>query len=317
MWLIFGSSIILILPVFLFKGDGIPFAYWMMWFMGSCVVYNVPFAIQNSKIKAFKIELYKEKEENSFTYYELKTVRKLKIYHFIPQFLVTVLLGVPLFIENLWKADSSYYSVYMANYISFAITLLIIIVFAFIMDRLKVTVISTDSTLNQNYDRAKKNVWKNVNIAMSYECVLTIVGMFVFVTVLKENGFYVTYTVLVSVVMILTAIIALLKIRRIDRDYRDSVDYTLMTDDDNNWVFGMFYYNPKDSNVMVEKRYGIGTTINMASKAGIASVIVTILVLLLFILFLNVIYLLCRAKSSFVQIEKVFCSGESLFFRRA
>lgn len=280
MWLILGISLVLVPPVFFFKGDGIPFSYWMIWFFIACFLYNVPFAIQNSKIKTFKRELYKDNEENKITYFELKTVRKLKIYHFIPQIVLTALFCLPLFIGKIWEADDSYYTVYLANYLSFAVTLLIIVVFAFFMDRMKVTVISTDSTLNQNYARAKKNVWKNVYIVLSWEIVATIVGLFVLVTLLKENGFYVVYTVIVSLVMVLTAIIAFFKINKIDKAYHNSVDYSLMADDDNNWIFGMFYFNPKDSNSIVESRYGFGSTINMATKAGIASIIITILTLL-------------------------------------
>lgn len=57
------------------------------------------------------------------------------------------------------------------------------------------------------------------------------------------------------------------KRRNIDKAYRDKMDIVL-TDDDDNWLWGMIYYNPKDKHVMVEKRVGIGTTMNMATKAG-------------------------------------------------
>ena len=39
-------------------------------------------------------------------------------------------------------------------------------------------------------------------------------------------------------------------------------------DDDANWIWGVFYYNPKDSRNMVEKRVGIGSTMNLARPAG-------------------------------------------------
>jgi len=37
-----------------------------------------------------------------------------------------------------------------------------------------------------------------------------------------------------------------------------------MLDDDEFWIWGMMYYNPNDPAVFVEKRFGIGTTVNLA-----------------------------------------------------
>ncbi|KAA9000395.1 hypothetical protein F4V43_14800 [Paenibacillus spiritus] len=45
-------------------------------------------------------------------------------------------------------------------------------------------------------------------------------------------------------------------------------DAPLATDDDALWINGMTYYNPDDRSVMVAKRTGIGTTFNMATRAG-------------------------------------------------
>ena len=47
-------------------------------------------------------------------------------------------------------------------------------------------------------------------------------------------------------------------------------------DDDSYWKLGMFYYNPHDPSIFVEKRYGIGWTINFGRPAGIAIIILII-----------------------------------------
>lgn len=39
-------------------------------------------------------------------------------------------------------------------------------------------------------------------------------------------------------------------------------------DDDAKWVLGMFYYNPSDPSTFVEKRTGIGYTLNFARPGG-------------------------------------------------
>lgn len=42
----------------------------------------------------------------------------------------------------------------------------------------------------------------------------------------------------------------------------------LVLDDDAKWILGMFYYNPSDPSVFVEKRAGIGFTVNFARPAA-------------------------------------------------
>lgn len=42
----------------------------------------------------------------------------------------------------------------------------------------------------------------------------------------------------------------------------------LYTDDDEYWINGTTYNNPNNRSVMVLKRIGIGTTINIGTKTG-------------------------------------------------
>lgn len=41
-----------------------------------------------------------------------------------------------------------------------------------------------------------------------------------------------------------------------------------MDRDDDHWVAGVFYYNPADPALWVDKRYGIGWTLNFAHSAS-------------------------------------------------
>ena len=39
-------------------------------------------------------------------------------------------------------------------------------------------------------------------------------------------------------------------------------------DDSKHWKLGVFYYNPDDPSESVERRNGVGSTVNFASKVG-------------------------------------------------
>lgn len=57
-------------------------------------------------------------------------------------------------------------------------------------------------------------------------------------------------------------------------------DTVVQKDDDDKWIFGLIYYNKEDPRVNVEKRFGIGYTVNAGTPAGMAIYIGTVIVLI-------------------------------------
>ncbi|MEI6101877.1 MAG: DUF5808 domain-containing protein, partial [Eubacteriales bacterium] len=78
--------------------------------------------------------------------------------------------------------------------------------------------------------------------------------------------------IVLILVFVLVLIIAFFRMRR---DPQGKV-----YDDDNKWVLGMFYFNPSDPSVFVEKRSGIGQTINFARPAAWIVIAVIVLVII-------------------------------------
>lgn len=56
---------------------------------------------------------------------------------------------------------------------------------------------------------------------------------------------------------------------------------TINRDDDQHWKLGQFYYNPDDPAIWVEKRFGIGWTVNFAHPAGWGSLVIILLLAIL------------------------------------
>lgn len=57
-------------------------------------------------------------------------------------------------------------------------------------------------------------------------------------------------------------------------------------DDDANWKLGVFYFNPKDPALFVEKRFGVGWTINMARPTAWLSIVAIVgIIIVITILF--------------------------------
>ncbi len=56
-------------------------------------------------------------------------------------------------------------------------------------------------------------------------------------------------------------------------------------DDDNYYKWGLIYYNPNDPSIFIEKRFGIGWTINFGNKLGVLVFGALILAIVLFVVF--------------------------------
>ncbi len=143
---------------------------------------------------------------------------------------------------------------------------LFITLFAYIFDNMKNEVISPDSDVNANYNRAKKKnradlcvrfIWGNVIYT-----VITAAGLF-----FKYSDLLMIQGLLVYMLLLFTAVFVFIHFdKKIEARY--SKETELLLDDDECWIAGMFYYNPKDKRMNVEKRAGVGTTVNFAHPGG-------------------------------------------------
>ncbi len=148
----------------------------------------------------------------------------------------------------------------------FASTGVLVLILAVIMDRLKNEVISDDSTVNANYNRAKKKNFADTFVIMSW-----INTAFTFCVLIAFLFFYTDLMLMIFLIIYMLLLFSgiaffVSRSKKIEALY--AKDMTLAVDDDDNWVAGMFYYNKSDKRLNVEKRVGMGGTINMAHPAG-------------------------------------------------
>jgi cbb3-type cytochrome oxidase subunit 3 len=73
---------------------------------------------------------------------------------------------------------------------------------------------------------------------------------------------------MVSLVPLIGIFVVHQHIKELEYRYGDTDGNSIPADGDAHWRHGLSYYNPKDKSVFVSKRIGIGTTINMATRAG-------------------------------------------------
>lgn len=87
--------------------------------------------------------------------------------------------------------------------------------------------------------------------------------------------------IILSTVILLASIVPLIYTSsKLKKGNYSDVSYTV-DDDDKYWILGCFYFNPNDPVAFVQKRFGIGWTVNLGSSKGKLMVACIILMLII------------------------------------
>ena len=173
------------------------------------------------------------------------------------------------------------YRVYPWIVAIFGLCTLLFYVTAIWTDRQKIMVISTNSDINVNYARAKKNVWKWYWRVCSWTNTIFTWFMLGILSVRNSMTFVLIMGSLVYGLVIMgISIVLAKKLNVIEENYEDKKDIQDAAEDDENWIFGMIYYNKKDKHYMTQTRFGMGTTVNLAHPAGLLTELLGLLAFL-------------------------------------
>lgn len=272
-------SLLMPWPILFFPWFSLSISYWCIWFFVVCVIFFIPFGIANKKLKELKLEKGWTTGVEPPRFTEIKEaarIRRVKWYHF----LAPILISVASLVWTLIRPRDGREALLLIIVVTFGSMTLLFWGLAVWMDKEKTAIVSTDSNVNVNYSRACKNMWKNFWVAMTWVNVLCLVGMLFFLT--QEQDFSIIFWLFLGLYLIATLILPIWvwkKNRSIEKRYEDKMDIRV-EDSDAHWIWGMFYCNPKDKHTMVNKRVGLGTTVNLATPVGKGTLVLLIVTLL-------------------------------------
>lgn len=278
LWL-FCMTLMTVPPVFI-PYFSIAISYWIMWMMVAIVVFNIPYGRAYKKLRLWKENngYYRDIDESLVV--DLTTpgvIQTIKWYTFlVPGILSFLSFIYSIYIGNKTKWGMAY-SVMITG--SFFLCVLMCIYFAFLSDRKKSVVICQDSEVNINYNRASKKIWKTFWVLLIGVTCGIAVGIAATLT-FSWNIMLVVWTSLGMIPVVCgIAIHAISQKNRLEHRYQNLRE-DFGQGDERFFIWGQFYYNPKDSHSTIDTRVGTGITINMASKTGKAMLIVLMVTLL-------------------------------------
>ena len=246
---------------------------WSVYIYVSFFAILVPYALGNSEMKKYKkfLGIISEK----VMYADLKNVGKIHSLN-VPMLLIADILGLfvvafsVLIDLNVLPISLGIFNetfICTALVASMVVTNIIATPIAFIVDNSRNDVISENSDINANYNRARKKVFTDFIVAMSwvddFMAACTIV-MFIFlhseIIMIYMLSFYL-------LLLLFSVFIFTMRKIALDKKYL-TAESKYFEEDDDSWILGMFYYNTKDKRLSVEKRIGMGWTVNMAHPIG-------------------------------------------------
>ena len=263
--------------------SSISFSIWMLWIFAVIVMCMLPYRKGNQKMMEWKRERCLPENGANIIYAELKNagnIRCVRWQAFVPPCVISLILAIfSLVYFRQYKLE-----VFFGTIVTFAICTLLFYACAVCMDRMKAKVISSDSDINVNYTRACKKIYKNLWLCCAWLNNVYIIALLI--AMVAEVRLNILSSSVILWASILYTILALyLCMRTFNHYHKLTVKYGKYRDintdsEEQNWIWGIFYYNPREKKTLVNKRIGVGTTVNMATPAGKVYMTISALALL-------------------------------------
>lgn len=147
---------------------------------------------------------------------------------------------------------------------------------------IKLSATSLESSRNRQLSLRKYSSWLLFLVLLG---VTMLISYFQMMTIHPEIGegtvkLFIPFGFL-FLVLIGTFVFAI-KVGRSDKEFETAAEAQIMDmDEDKYWRGGMFYFNKNDPSIFVEKRFGVGWTINLANPLGYVIVFVPLIIAVL------------------------------------
>lgn len=282
-------SLAAFLPCFVINSESLIALYFFAWLLFEFIFYYFflkKYITKIRKLKTYNNWFMENKHIISVDteVSRMKNKMPISIFWFIPSFLIS--LGITLY--GLLIPSDLYEYMIILGCTSIFITVISVIIYK-VLSSERTKVYSDDSSINLACNLVYRRTWSIVFVILAtVESIFTLFSSFLY-----------SYMEILSFIMItltmLPIFIGYAKIRNTQNKLLMATDNVIYTDDDEYWgILG--YNNPNDSNLMVEKRIGIGLTLNFGNPKAkiVASIFLTILIITL----LPVGYLFIKTSNS-------------------
>lgn len=133
-----------------------------------------------------------------------------------------------------------------------------------IIYRQRAEVVDDDTSLSAALTQVRRYNWSKFWIVSAW-----LTGIYTFLFWVLHSAMTQLVSVLAyTLLLIAIALQAEFKTRKVQQQLTQNSGKNVYTDEDDKWIFGLFYNNPADRHFVVNRRTGMGMTINLARVGG-------------------------------------------------
>jgi uncharacterized membrane protein len=252
----------LLIPPFLMTSMGAAMTFYMTWLLALIIAPFAVFAYHRGKLIALKRERNWYSEASGKTLADIKAssipARKINGLWFLPPIIIS-LFPVPIFlIPGVERA-------FAAVYITFAATTIFFWLCYYLIFCARPDVFNENLTLTMALRRVRRYKWGKFWLIATWATGV----LSPLVSLFEDNITAILILTLVySLLLIAVALYVEFGVRTAQQNLTSGETSRLYADEDDYWIWGIFYYNPNDNSFMVNARVGMNMTVNLAKAGG-------------------------------------------------
>ncbi len=254
--------------IFIPATAGMVMTIWMIWLLLGCVLPYVPYIQCNRRLKQLKEARGWKLHSGTVQTVDLRAAsvetRWLSPYWFLLPALISL---IPLL------TDTDIAIVYLLD-------AFMIMFFWFCyrcLYRNKSEVVDDNLALTEALTRIRRHHWGRMWLISAW--FIAALNLLVWLSS-SSASLTLTGILTLSLLLVITSIYLELKLRKLQETLTAQSGTGFYVDDDDKWIWGIFYYDPNDNRVIVNNRVGMNTTVNMAKLSGQIFMGITALLLL-------------------------------------
>jgi uncharacterized membrane protein len=275
---VFAGLALLLIPELILNGDSVMILWLSGWLILTIALPGVPFIFANKKLKALKSLNGWYGESTGVALVDMKLAaapkKTISVWWFVPTIVISIIPVIHTLVtlrgrDEFWPLLSVYLSFFVMTAVFYFLYRVIF--------RQKAEVVDENTSMNAALTQIRRYNWGKSWILIAW---LTAVFDISFWLLGFNPAAVIVLTVAYSAVLLVFVMLAEFKTRKMQQKLTSESGRAVYTDDDDWWLFGMFYNNPNDSHIMINSRTGMGMTMNLARAPGKLMIVFTALLLL-------------------------------------
>lgn len=141
--------------------------------------------------------------------------------------------------------------------------------------------VDENDAVTQALTRVRRRAWDRVWLLCAWMMAVINIGIWLSASLFPDGQVLFWVVIALSLGVCAAAVALEFRVRRVQEKLTAQSGEGFYVDEDDKWIWGQFYYDPNDSQIMINARTGVNTTVNLARPGG--KVVLALTLALLFV----------------------------------